>query len=521
MRDYHKLWLFVAYLPILSELGWPLSARGGGSRGGFSTEIQPIQRYMAENTTGAAYGGHDYDFIDKVADRLNCQICTKVLCEPHLAVCCGQHFCESCLNKWFARQRGKQSCPHCRAEGDAFHHVINKGLRSEVNQLKIRCCHHGDGCQWTGELGALKTHLESESGCGFVTVECPNKCVHIFGDYTYTMLRKDIKKHLAQDCYLRPYMCEFCGVKDTYEEITGVRNTIQLSLRASNVYSGHQATCPETPLTCPNKCGSVSVKRKDMESHRSKCPKELVECPFAEAGCEVVIRRCQLQDHMTYSQQKHLLMLMMDNQMTKKALKESRDKLTEAMAKLGETESSLLNTQAKLIGAEDKLSEAVERLCLLEDHIASASKLQKEGDSVEVAMPKFSEYRRSGKVWHSPPFYYREGYKMCLAVYANGVGGGAGTHVSLSLLLLKGKYDNQLKWPMKFCKGGHSLWKYFIGRNNFLVCSENHRVVNEQKVIRQADYFCRLDSDALHLVNDSLTLAIKFGDECHLKVYIV
>ena len=145
------------------------------SRGGFSTEIQPIQIYMAENTTGAAYGGHDNDFIDKIPRRFICQICTKVLCEPHLAVCCGQHFCESCLNKWFARQRGKQSCPHCcRAEGEAFHHVINKGLRSEVNQLKLRCCHHGKGCQWTGELGALKAHLESESGCGFVMVECPN-----------------------------------------------------------------------------------------------------------------------------------------------------------------------------------------------------------------------------------------------------------------------------------------------------------------------------------------------------------
>ena len=32
-------------------------------------------------------------------------------------------------------------------------------------------------------------------------------------------------------------------------------------------------------------------------------------------------------------------------------------------------------------------------------------------------MPKFSEYRRSGKVWHSPPFYYRGGYKMCLKEY--------------------------------------------------------------------------------------------------------
>ena len=52
---------------------------------------------MAEQA--AVYGGHDNDFVGEVADRFICQICTKVLREPHLAVCCGQHFCESCLNK--------------------------------------------------------------------------------------------------------------------------------------------------------------------------------------------------------------------------------------------------------------------------------------------------------------------------------------------------------------------------------------------------------------------------------------
>ena len=458
------------------------------------------------------YGGHDYDFVDKVTDRFFCQICTKVLCEPHLAVCCGQHFCESCLNKWFDRQRGKQSCPHCRAEGEGFNHVIHKGLRSEINQLKIRCSNHGKGCQWTGELGALKAHLESESGCGFVMVECPNKC-NLLGR---TMLRKRIKKHLAHDCYLRPYVCEFCGLKDTYKAITGIISHYHILYG----YSGHQATCPEVPLTCPNECGSENIKRKDMDSHRSKCPQEHLACPFAEAGCEGVIRRCQLEDHMTSSQQKHLLMLMIDNQVTKKALKSTRDELTGAMAKLSETE-------AKLTRTEDNLSDAADRLSLLEDHIASTSKLQKEGDSMEVVLPKFSKYRRSGKVWHSPPFYYREGYKMCLAVYANGVGEGAGTHVSLSLLLLKGKYDNKLKWPMVFCKErGHSFWKYviaIIGSTNFLVCSDNHHraAVNEQKLIEQVDHFCKLDNDGLHLVNDCLTLAIKFGDECHLKVYIV
>ena len=135
----------------------------------------PWYEVMVEKRSEPVYGGYDYEFVGKLSDRLNCNICTKVLRDPHLTVCCGQHFCESCLNKWFTRQ-GKGICPHCRADGEAFNHVIDKSVRSEVIQLKIRCSNHGEGCQWTGELGALKKHLESDTGCDCVMVECPNKC---------------------------------------------------------------------------------------------------------------------------------------------------------------------------------------------------------------------------------------------------------------------------------------------------------------------------------------------------------
>ena len=48
---------------------------------------------MAKKQPEAEYGGYNHEFVGEVADRYNCQICTKVIREPHLAVCCGQHFC--------------------------------------------------------------------------------------------------------------------------------------------------------------------------------------------------------------------------------------------------------------------------------------------------------------------------------------------------------------------------------------------------------------------------------------------
>ena len=46
--------------------------------------------------------------------------------------------------------------------------MINKGVRSEISQLKIKCTNHSEGCEWSGELGDLESHLESDYGCDYV-----------------------------------------------------------------------------------------------------------------------------------------------------------------------------------------------------------------------------------------------------------------------------------------------------------------------------------------------------------------
>jgi hypothetical protein len=81
-------------------------------------------------------GGYDYDFVNEVPDRLTCQICAKPFRDPHLVVCCGKHYCGSCLTTSF-RKMSVESCPHCRAEGDRLKYVDHKGLKSEVCELDI------------------------------------------------------------------------------------------------------------------------------------------------------------------------------------------------------------------------------------------------------------------------------------------------------------------------------------------------------------------------------------------------
>ena len=63
-------------------------------------------------------------------------------------------------------------------------------------------------------------------------------------------------------------------------------------------------------------------------------------------------------------------------------------------------------------------------------------------------MSNFLQHKNVDDTWFSSPFYTENGgYKLQLAVHANGVGVGEGTHVSVFVYLMKNENDDSLKWP--------------------------------------------------------------------------
>ena len=344
------------------------------------------------------FGGYDFQFTGSVPRRLYCNVCTRVLRDPHLTECCGQHFCDSCLEHWFKAQK-KTTCPQCCQK--KFKHMLNKGLQREVDELEIRCTKQRVGCPWVGELSSLQAHLDSDEGCEYADVQCSNKCGAM-------MMRRELEAHLAQQCPRRKIKCQYCCHKDTYLAIT----------------TQHCNECPYYPLPCPNKCGMTAIRRVAMANHRSRCELEPVKCLFHEAGCTVQILRREFDRHMSENQENHLLVLLGAFQ---EAKRESERKLHNMAVKLFETKQEL---------EEGKARPAEKKIPILK-HV---------GDEVTFRMTDFSLYKQADKVWYSPPFYYRTGYKLCLAVYANGKGVGAGTHVSVELLQMKGEHDHKQKW---------------------------------------------------------------------------
>ncbi len=248
---------------------------------------------MACSSTGttskSSNGGykHNLDFVDVIHERFFCSVCTKVMKDPYLVVCCGQKYCKRCLQSWLKTQ-STPTCLHCRAAGRRFQHVVERGMKSEIESFHVLCPHHTSGCEWIGELRNLDNHLQSEDGCEFYEVVCPNKCQNDFNEYI-KIQRGELQYHLQQLCLLRQISCIYCS-----EIITAKQ------------YYSHEAICTMFPMECPNKCGEQGVVRKTIDAHRLSCMNEVILCTYAHAGCTRKMKRRDLDRHLTNSQTYHL-----------------------------------------------------------------------------------------------------------------------------------------------------------------------------------------------------------------------
>ena len=69
----------------------------------------------------------------------------------------------------------------------------------------------------------------------------------------------------------------------------------------------------------------------------------------------------------------------------------------------------------------------------------------------EFVVDQFSCYLKTpDSVWFSDPFLSdTQGYKFCLEVVPNGMMSSAGSDVSICVKLMRGEFDDQLKWPFQ------------------------------------------------------------------------
>ena len=450
--------------------------------------MQTKQRQTRRIRRPQLQSGFECIFVKDPPEHLQteCSICLCVLREPYLLDCCGYSFCKSCIEPIKAERK---PCPLCAVQFTRY--MPDKRLQRTLNDLQVYCAHKDEGCEWVGWLANIAEHLNVNpllerkrlSGCQLTSLEC-NHCRECFQ-------RRELLNHETSVCTQRPYSCEYCrDFNSTFKDVT----------------SNHLSVCPDRPVPCPNGCGS-SLELKLLDNHLKECPLEVIECPFSYSGCSEKLPRKDMPKHLTEDVALHLNLQTTHHihelKKLNKRMSELETQLNEARVEVVDlrTENQLLlgkvqqecKVQVTTVGQDMKYAQDQRlkgHLGTLRGEIKKAQVETKQEIAKQVhsdihgqvqeikksqveitkqiksdfatlhshiglvpcniTMPSFIQKKYSNEPWYSPSFYtHPHGYKMCLRVNANGYGAGENSHVSVFVYMMKGEYDDDLKWPFR------------------------------------------------------------------------
>ena len=230
-----------------------------------------------------------------------------------------------------------------------------------------------------------------------------------------------------------------------------------------------QEECLHVVLSCTNEGCQQKIKCCNMELHRQTCPKEIVKCPYYDIGCHTEMKREDIDQHEENNTKIHL----------KKALVKIKDK----------------------------------------------------SHPVSIKLTEFSKHKRQQDKQYSSAFYTSAGgYKLRIKLHTNGSGSGKDTHISCSVNLMPGEYDDILEWPFQG-EVTVELLNHLEDKNHYKqVIHFNHKTPEHHKYrkeeeghkswgypqfIPHTDLGLNSSTNTQYLMND--TLYFKVGVNVHSK----
>ena len=94
----------------------------------------------------------DFDFVKRPSQDFFCPVSLELLLEPQQTSCCGHHLS---LEVSTRLHREGKACPMCNAE--QWSAVLDKYHRRRVHEVRVRCWHKDNGCDWAGEVNEIET----------------------------------------------------------------------------------------------------------------------------------------------------------------------------------------------------------------------------------------------------------------------------------------------------------------------------------------------------------------------------
>ena len=388
----------------------------------------------------------EFEFVDPLPPDWTCSLCLDVLKEPTLTSC-GHHFCRQCIDRVIARDH---VCPLCKDHG--FQTLLDKATSRKINALQLYCKLKSRGCQWVGELGSLEAHIDVKKGvCEFVEVECD------FSDFgcTTRMFRKDLPEHREENVHkhlvLMAVMAPRTGGGESERRIQEQRAELiqqQLQKKDEEVRQQLQEKDRQVKEAQDDlaKLKEEMLQKYDQMKHQVTELQQEMQTQLKQ-GLGVLENELQARNMETQQQlqdkDRQITEVQDQLQQKDKEMKQGLTKLeTELLAKDRETKEQLQEKDRQMKKVEGELQQKIESL---ERRVYNCPPF-------EFTMTEFNKHKANNTKWFSPPFYsHPRGYKLCLAVYANGYHDGhKGKYLNSFICVMQGEYDDILTWPKRF-----------------------------------------------------------------------
>ena len=451
-----------------------------------------------------------YDFVEP-PEEFFCPVSFTVLLEPYQTQCCANQLsqetyqrlqgqpCPVCREENLAAMKDnfhkrrvlslKVRCPH-KAEGCEWQgelrsleqHLNTNSSAGECRYVDVDCpyaCgervqrrsleeHKSQRCPlrpFTCQYCSHKaTHQEVTKEhwpvCEKYPLPCPNKC----GEEEIE--RQHLERHLEEICPLEVIQCDFsyagCGVQ------------LQRRLMSAHMKEGMEAHLSLLSLVVPNvqtiaqqQVNLIKQMRDQIKQQGDQIKQQADQ--IKQQGDQIKQQGDQIKQQGDQMKQQGDRIKQQGDQIKQQGdqIKQQGYQIKQQGDKMKQ-QGDQIKQQGDLIKQmRDQIKQQGDLIKQMRDQIKQdreqdrdqikqqghqkkqmAPRIEQPFPPVDIIMDDFEKHKKSNDIWYSPPFYtHLGGYRMCLRVYANGNGDGKGTHVSVFVSLMRGKFDDLLKWP--------------------------------------------------------------------------
>ena len=207
-----------------------------------------------------------------------------------------------------------------------------------------------------------------------------------------------------------------CPQKEQGCEWEGELGQLQRHLNPGAGISSSEG-CDFVMIECAYQCG-IQLQRRVIREHETEiCLKRPIEMQVA----------CLMKKFET---------VLVENQSLKQELEMHQQELDNLKQAHHEQKKELCEAKEKIVTLENKCTSL------------QTTAMPLPVPPFYVTMTNFSHYRMNSYMFKGDSFFsHPGGYKMVLTIQPNGSGERRGTHVSISVHLVPGEFDDQLHWP--------------------------------------------------------------------------